>query len=94
MCNFTSNLINNMKRYCKKCGFQLNEFDAPAENYADVELYKITPFAPANPEFDTKTGKKLFVKAYQCPNRNRKVFWFNITNYEHDSFSFEKSFTK
>jgi hypothetical protein len=70
------NIVEPSKiRYCRECGTQLVESLTGAENYEACgwgDYYK--PYH----NYDNKTGKRQYVRKYECP---QKRFFNNHSSY-------------
>ena len=87
------------KRFCGRCGAELVLKIVRAEKYCDP-IFKDCYEPYPNPNFDLKTGRKLFVRRMICPRvnwlENFISFFRSVKNHDHDDVSVgsEKPFTK
>ena len=78
------------KKYCSYCGTKMIETDVPAETKQTycygLDCQKI----PMGSAYNTKTGKRQYVKEFTCPNFQKHCL---LTD-KHDNYYIDDVFTK
>ena len=79
------------KKYCSYCGAVMIESDVPAEKTEKEYCtfggcYRMSMGSP----FNTKTGKRQYVKEFICPLYKERIFFSS----PHDQYYIDDVFTK
>ncbi len=68
--------MSDTQRFCAHCGAKMKMRMEPADGFHDRDLYRlIGPLAPRGRRFDKRTGQRLLVRAYTCPNWREPSWW-------------------